>query len=719
MSDRCDLRVYIDDIAPDPALNEVLLAPFDVEFLREKNAPGNFSFKLLARDPQVAKLRARTRIVIMHAPSNIPVASGRITSTTDVEVDPDSSTWAVAYEGEGDLADLHTVKIRPWGPLIGERRYDLAKRPVDTQRRIGWRDPIFDEAVTLGLSGGTWTDAVELFQASSQTGPPTGRSGHPVGFPDDAWWIWSEAIGGDGLHPQGDVWLHHQFSVDPGVNGLVFYFAGDDAYEVWWNGIPIAATANNETDDAFLKTKRVVVSVPGSTLGPDHHLHVRCRNEGPNTFGDIGGFLCLVRAKGTDTIITHTNSTWKACGYPAAELGVPVTMGLRKFWQEVVDRDSSETEYSPTTYMTWAITNSADSNSNPVPLVADAPIAEGASFLELLNSLRDVYIDFDVPPQVSSPEVRIYAAAGAPVIGGGTGVGMGRTTDIEVRKGVNATRVAKTTSSSGAESDTYANCILYRSRFGWGEIKNIPANTPRVEHFISLGDDLSEAEVQSRVARLLEVKRADAVSFDVDFVPSTGQIPGVDFTVGDRLNVVHRGDTFTLPVVSIAGRMDNASGAYRATLEVGVSREIDERRYEAWLQRSAKGQTFDQASPGREGEIEVTFIDPERFTFTLGVADSEPTDGATSNQDDIEKAGRVGLITMQSHNNAATGTATFQLYINGVAVESCSVTAGDYTGSAYFASGTQAGPGSKIRGEMTTWGGLTDITVTVTMFEIV
>jgi len=718
MSDRRDLAVYIDDIEPDEVLNEELLAPFDVTFLREKNAPGNIAFKLLARDPQVAKIATGTRMVVMHRDTETPVASGRVFSINDVEVDQDSSTWAVAYECEGDLADVHTIKVRPWAPFGSDSRYNLAKRPVDTQRRIGWRDPIFDDAIGSGLSGGTWSAAVQLFQASSQTGPPTGRSGHPIGFPANAWWIWSEAIGGDGLHPQGDVWFHHEFNVDPSVVGLVFYFAGDDAYEVWWNGVPIAATANNEADDAFLKTKRVVVSVPGTYLGPNHHLHVRCRNEGPGIFGDIGGFLCVVREKGTANVITATNSSWSACGYPPAELGMPVTMGLLRLWEEVRSSDLALGEGSATGYMNWDITDSLDSAGNPVPLIADMPIAEGSSFLELLNSLRDVYIDYDVPPQLYSPRLKVYAASGVGVMGGGTGVGMGTDSGLTITKGVNAKRIAKTVTTSGAESDSYANCILYRSRFGWGKVQNVPPGGRRVEHFVSYGDDLSEAEVTERATRLLDVMRQQPTSFDIDFLPGDGEIPGVDFGIGDRVTVVHRGSSHELPVSSIAGQMDNASGIYTATLEVGVAREILERRYEAWLTRSAKGVNFDQASPGREGEMEVTFIDPDNVTFTIGVTDTLE-DGATSGQQEFEKRGRIGLIKLDSHTTPATSTATFQLYINGAPAESCTIAPGALSGSTYTVSGTDVGPGTKVHAVMTAWGGLTNVTATVTVFEIV
>ena len=713
---RRDVSVYIDDIAPDVELNELLERPYAVSWTRQRREPGLASFSLLWNDPQVAKIRQRTRIALVHRSGTV-LFSGRVSTIDDDQVElADGLRAAVTYTLEGDLADAATVRVRPWSPVVNASRLDLAARPVETTRRIGWRDPIIDDILGSGLDGVTWSAATELFLASSQLGPPDGRSGHPVGFPQDAWWIWSEPIGGDGTHPQGDRWFHRDFNVSPSAQGIVVYVAGDDAYDVWLDGINIAATANNDADDAFLKTKRVIINRTGAEMGPNHHLIVRALNEGPGTFGDIGGFLCVIREKGTGTLITATSSAWECC---VTEPGVPVTAGLLSMWDEVADRDVANGELSATSYLNWDITNSTGSDGLPVPLVPDAPIPEGSSFGEVLSNLADVWIDYDVPPTLGPPSLKVVAAAGVPVVGGGTGVGLGSTTTLRIEEGRNARELRRSETVSGASSDTYANCIVYRWRGGWGEVKNIAPGALRVEHYVTFGDDLDANDVAVRAGRILEFMSQPRVSFTCSYEPvGADPVAGINFDVNDRVTVVHRGTDYVVPVTTITGQMDDRSGVMTTALELGESREVIERTFEAWLTRSAKGLGFDQASPGRPGEIDVTFIEPEQIEFGLGVTD-EPADGATTNQQEVTKRGRVGLLTMESHSNAATSTAIFQLYVNGVAAETCTLFSGQWRASAYYALGTAVGPGSKVRGVMTSWGGLKDVTVTLTFFEVV
>ena len=60
---------------------------------------------------------------------------------------------------------------------------------------------------------------------------------------------------------------------------------GDDAYEVWLNDTLLAAVENDEADQAFLKTKRVVVNRSSDEIGPLLLLNVRCRNQGRTSRG--------------------------------------------------------------------------------------------------------------------------------------------------------------------------------------------------------------------------------------------------------------------------------------------------------------------------------------------------------------------------------------------------------------------------------------------------
>lgn len=723
-----DVEVWVDSNG-DQTCDLKLTRPWGVTYNRRKHLDGEASFMVTNDDPQVVAnlILKRRRMAIVHTATGLVLYSGRISSYSYVEVDAGEHAGMNTQFGvRDDLADLRKAHVTPWVFYNNAYRNDLSSRPIDSERHMGWRDPTYFSVMadlsgppsyySPGYDGHTWTPAAVLYSVGSQASTPTGRNGNPKTFPTpDTKVIWSRAISG-GLHPQGDVWLHGWTTTPSGHSGFVFHLMGDDAYEVWLNGTLLAAVENDEADSAFLKTKRVVIRRTSAEMGPLMFFTVRCRNQGPNTAGDVGGFAMVCRGKGTTTKVIETDSSWYALDYPAAAIpsspvpGMPAGFIFARLWGETQDKLTGLGQTSVLQSWTNTIAPAADFTGASYPIFADLPLGNGSSLFDVLVAMG-TKCQFDYVPTKGVPEVRMWSGPGIPLIGGGTGVGRGTTLGVTIQRGVNAQNIEKSATDIGEQwNEGYANTIVYTWKNGWGEKSTaavLAGTEDRIEKFYAFGADLERTEVEAQVDQMLARMQASQGNFVITPSPLPGIIPGVDFTIDDKIPFVINGATYTEPVVTITGQVDDA-GHLTHSIEVGREVDAAERKYQQFMDSVAKGAEFERGAPTPSPFYDVNYVDESQVEYSFALQNPTDTDSET-NQDTIRVQGRVMYLDLRA-DAAVAANVTAQLYVNTVPVESLTLTAGNVYAQATFNSGTSCPQGAVVYIKFTT----TDTTANVT-----
>lgn len=728
-----DVEVWVDSTG-DQTCDLKLTRPWGVTYTRRKHLDGEASFMVTNDDPQVVAnlIQKRRRMAIVHTASGIVLYSGRISSYSYVEVDAgEHAGMNTQYGVRDDLGDLRTAHIAPWVFYNNAYRNDLSSRPIDSERHMGWRDPSYcwvladpngggPGIVTLrpiGIDGFSWTPATVLYPVGSQASTPLGRNGNPKTFPTpDTKVIWSRPISGD-LHPQGDVWLASgTIRTAANHSGFVFHLMGDDAYEVWMNGTLLAAVENDEADSAFLKTKRVVVKRTSDEIGPVMFFVVRCRNQGPNSAGDIGGFAMICRGKGTGIKVIETDESWFALDYPAAAIpaspvpGEPAGYLFTQLWDEILRKLTGLGQMSVLQSWVNDVAPTTDHAGGPWPIFTDLPLTNGTSLFDVLVAMG-TKCQFDYVPTKSLPTIRMWSGPGVPLIGGGTGVGRGTTLGVTIQKGVNAQNIEMASSDIGEQwNEGYANTLVYTWKNGWGEKSTtavLSGSENRIEKYNAFGADLEQTEVEAQVDQMLARMVASQANWVVSPSPLPGIIPGVDFTIDDKIPFVVAGVTHAEPVVTITGQVDEAG---RLTHSIEVGKEIDavERKYQQFMESVAKGVEFERGAPTPSPFYDVNYVDESQVEYSFVLQNPTETDSQT-NQDTIHVQGRVMYLDMRAEL-PLTDDVVAQLYVNTIPVESITLPAGDLYTFYTWDAGTTCPQGAVIYIKFTT----SDTTANVT-----
>lgn len=717
---------YVDDI-------------FDAEWERRLSRVGTFKFSIFNDDPKCPLLKVvGKRIVFRHSSLPYILFSGHIEDWETVEVEVDEEVvLATTFSGSDDLGLLRQVKMRPWQNFSNGDPTALARRPTTTERRFGWTDPpyinIMYDADTLtyrtpGWDGQTWTPAIELFQAHSQSAPPTGRNGNPQGFPDPlAYHIWSRGLV-DNQHPQGDVYFEHYFSIPPDAKGLVFYMAGDDAFDVAFQGEHLAAVDNNEADDAFMRTTRAIVRKTGAELGSLGFIRVRCRNQGPNIAGDIGSFVMTVRALGSSTTLTHTDGNWRALDYPGTGIlpGYPAGYIPLRLREEAIVRAASDSYPISLSWIEFNFTYQLDSNGVAWPLITDLPITHGASTLDVLEKMTD-WTEFSYTPHVGPAKIKLYSAKDIALIGGGTGNGKDAAPAVAIIPGTNCEQLFERVSTVGGEEDVFANLVNFKWKSGWGEVRNQPVidEVGAYETFISLGDIKEESTAREIAQRKLLITSTPPTTFTTQVITDVLR-PGIDFDVGDTLPVRFNGtvdndgtytgySTANLRVQAIMSTLSE-DGFWEASIEIGSAREVQDAKFERWLNNISRGTDFLQGSPSAPEAFTDELIEWHGIEFN---GSAEEAENPESTRGTTNSAGRIGMMELRLATPGTTDSE-LQVYVNDVPCESVVVPAGQFYAYAYWTAGTSFPVGAVVHCAMAQWGtGMTLPSGKVHFYEVV
>ena len=457
-------------------------------------------------------------------------------------------------------------------------------------------------------------------------------------------------------------------------------------------------------------------------MGPILSFKVRCRNQGPNAAGDIGGFAMVCRTKGSTTKVIETDSYWWALDYPAAVNpaspvpGMPAGFIFWTLWKQYMRilATSGQVGYlqSWTNASLWSGPDFSffDYDGRQFPIFADLPIPNGTSLLGVLK-LMEIKLTWDYVPTKGLPELRMWSGDGVALIGGGVGVGRGTTLGTTIEKGVNAQNIEMSDMDSGEQwNEGWANTLIYTWKNGWGEKSSaacIAGTEPRVERYYAFDADLEKTEVETQVDLMLVQMGSAKRSFVITPSPLAGIIPGVNFTIDDKIPFKVQGTTFVEPVVTIIGSVDQA-GNLTHTIEVGSEVDALERKYQQFMDNVAKGAEFSRGAPTPSPFYDVNYVNESDVEYSFVLQNPSGTVSQT-NQDTIRVQGRVMYLDLRA-DAAVAASVTAQLYVNGVGYESLTLASGQVYAQATFNTGTTCPQGAVIYIKFTT----TDTTANVT-----
>lgn len=385
-----------------------------VQIGRHKEWSVTFSVPCLSDQAAAVTTLRKLRITFGVGDTTVTLFDAVIRRRRRVIISPNDEAgevWSVtAYDVGSDYAKRR-VKAYPAGQFYNPAGGTAANarkgwEPFSQTRTFGWPDP------TYVFEDHGATSAVQLWQQSNPLPFPYGRSGAPFGWLDNtAWWIWDRAISGL-AHPQGTIYGSKQFTLS-GTRKLIIDSAGDDAYELYLNGVLLCARKMEEDGSTWTRLARTEV-----TVGPGTHtLRFSCTNEGGGT-GNIGGFICSVFNQANGSLICHTDSSWKVIGYPA-EIGQTPGQILTVLLQDdPVTRGFPYPSLVPG--LTFGPVN--DTAGRPQPIIPKFPVTCGRTVQEVIDQLAATYIEYEWLSGVYGVghALSIWSAEGVQVAGGGT-----------------------------------------------------------------------------------------------------------------------------------------------------------------------------------------------------------------------------------------------------------------------------------------------------------
>lgn len=389
-------------------------------------------------------------------------------------------------------------------------------------RLFNFANPEYDDT--------SWPAAVELFRQDDPVG-----SFYGVLFPETwqdggAFWIWSVApdFGFSPPTPVGDVYIRTTFTLAEEKSVRVF-FSADDGATLYIDGAEVAG------ETAAFIWKRVMEQTLFLDAGT-HTVAVKATNidrpASPATNGAAFIFAAYSMAAGgeLDTLILHSDSTWKCLGYPASVPGMTPGEVLR------IVLDEAHAGGYITEVTQGAFTDTLDSDGNAWAKNVDLGWRVGVPLLEVVRGLIDLHIDVRVNPDTLALEA--YNKGG---LGGASGVTLA--TAVNFGDLTFNDRPAVATDVLGRNKDG-----RYRT-FSSG-------NTPKVRAFIESGATDSDEQLTEAATEIFNDHGEAKITATFVVEDITGDRPYVDFGLGDSLTIpAQGGGTMSARVIRLGGQL--------------------------------------------------------------------------------------------------------------------------------------------------------------------
>lgn len=291
----------------------------------------------------------------------------------------------------GFMSVLNDAPIPPhngagWSPWDRLRAWDWSNPYLDTTS-WGAAVELWRQGTPADLSASTFIEVVRD-QGRFAFGPPEG-------FADaDAMWIWSSTYegtsgtGGSGtlrMDP-GVSYFHKTFTTATDMHARVIAGA-DDFLEFALDGVKLFRTAPSPEEAWSRAQKRDVFLTAGT-----HTIRVKCENY-TRAFsnGNIAALVAAVHEVNPvdgslESVLVHTDDTWKALDYPADPPGFTASNILLLLLAEM-QADGFLLDIDPT------FTATLDSDGNTMPVLTDITTTVGDRFGETVRQLASSWFD--------------------------------------------------------------------------------------------------------------------------------------------------------------------------------------------------------------------------------------------------------------------------------------------------------------------------------------
>jgi hypothetical protein len=413
----------------------------------------------------------------------------------------------------------------------------------DTIRYFGW-----------GGRQGTWYDEdawgkpVRVAKrADPDFSDPNNRyRKKPANWPDTgdtvAWWVWDRASANVGA-PVGYAYFRYKLVTAGTEVPYTLFLTADNLVDVQLDGEPLATVKGRR---AFKRTYSVDFELDTGT----HYLgfRVRNKNRGASLIAALFQFDEFDDEQDTGTLVTVTgqNTNWRMLAYPDVEPGWTAGEVLARIVTEANSRSVASVGYLNGD----DFTDTVDSDGTAWPTYVWR-FNVGDTYTNVIAELRDYDVDVRINPDTLVLEA--YDTRGSSA------------TDVLLDTGVQITAAAEELESR------IANAILLNDEEAWRTVTDTDSisSNGRIEAYLNL----SALPVRSatKVAnKNLDLYGVPVEAVSLDYIPTgVGDVPWVDFTVGDTITAPTNGGVTSRRVVSISVAIDseNADPVYTVELD--------------------------------------------------------------------------------------------------------------------------------------------------------
>lgn len=508
---------------------------FNVQWLDLASDVGNGEFSLLRDDSQADDFNPGDIVII--SLDGTDVFAFVIEDIEDEIVNEgEAATQIVRFSGRSTAILLDKLRVYP-----SKGTFDVTSppelsgltvvaKPTSPDRYMGWMEPSFDDS---GWSAATVALAL-------------GGDFRPKGQPDlSASWIWFEAPV-SGAHPVGDVCLFRRTFTPATLSPFaikIIYAALDDV-ELFVDGILINKTDPARETDVGQWAREAVVEINGNL---PHTIAFKVQHIRTG----MAGLTYTVYEHNTDTVLCRSDTSTKVYDATAGEPGLTPGYIMGRLLTEGDTRNWAHQDFA----QSFSNTYCSRSGEDWATITGPFEMRVGDSALDVLNQLAEGWVEWTVEPGTSTYVGKLLAMWNAKDVDApdGAAPGRGGASGVTFTEGVNCTRFHRRKRLA-----EFTHVLIE-----WGDgqmdggIASAELEHGRLESFLSLSNVRNGPSAIRTAEATLRPLSDIAESVVVEIQPDdAGEVPYLDFNIGDTVSISVTGLTADYRVVAISCQED-------------------------------------------------------------------------------------------------------------------------------------------------------------------
>ncbi len=312
---------------------------------------------------------------------------------TAVDIDPgEEAAQITTYDGRGLPALCDRLVVHP---ALG-----IGKKPIEEDRALNWTDPAYDDSA---WSTATAIDTVAGAQASWGGGGNT----WDADFPDNTVDVLGPSTATTTTALPGECYIRQPITV--GADG-VYRLSGlmDNYGEIYVDSVLVLSIG--QTQDGTMTAFQTTVAATVELTAGTHTVALRVVNFPISGNNPMGAAWVLELLDATGVVLSQAAGTDAATAviveYPTSPPGMTWTQALNILLDEAAARAGSD-PLAVANLLERDFTDTDDTASATVPVVADMATKVGTTLLTFLRELSATYLDFDVNVNTSTGAPRL------------------------------------------------------------------------------------------------------------------------------------------------------------------------------------------------------------------------------------------------------------------------------------------------------------------------